>query len=87
MASFPFPLFPSFPQTPRHLEGKSGEHLDLDFANLHETMPANASAARGRRTAPIMLIAVVILLWLLIPQPRRGKQSDRIPFSHVVVEE
>ncbi|KAL9098941.1 MAG: hypothetical protein Q9163_005486 [Psora crenata] len=50
-------------------------------------MPRNSPPARTKRTPVLVFIASALLLWLLYPKARPLKQTDRIPFSHDVVED
>ncbi|KAI4183423.1 MAG: hypothetical protein L6R41_005402 [Letrouitia leprolyta] len=79
--AYPFPRFASAPQTPRYLKGiespSSAESRGLDKHKPHATRWILAALAA---------VILLILFWMrsLASQPR---QTDRIPFTHMDVDE
>lgn len=78
--AYPFPRFASAPQTPQHVQG---------IETPREAMSRSPSYYRRstRRGLIMAVTATAALLWWCGAFSKSSKQTDRIPFSHDLVEE
>lgn len=77
--AYPFPRFASAPQTPQHVQG---------IETPREAMSRNPSRHRSIKRGLIFLVtSTVVLIWWCGAFSKSSKQTDRVPFSHDLVEE
>lgn len=77
--AYPFPRFASAPQTPQHVQG---------IETPREAMSRNPSRHRSIKRGLIFLVtSTVVLIWWCGAFSKSSKQTDRVPFSHDLVED
>ena len=76
---YPFPRSPITAQTPHHLLGIENSR----DAPCRKDKPLVAY----KRTAVIVVIITLVLLWMISPFSTSSNQNDRIPLSHDAIEE
>lgn len=77
--AYPFPRFASAPQTPQHVQG---------IETPRDAISRHTSYRRSLRRGLILLVtSTIALLWWCGSFSKSHKQTDRIPFSHDLVEE
>ncbi|KAI9850093.1 MAG: hypothetical protein M1830_007065, partial [Pleopsidium flavum] len=79
--AYPFPRFSGSPQTPQHVKG-------IESPRSRMSPGPNSPNAAYKRLVIVAVVCIVLFLCIINPfSSKTSKQSDRIPFSHDLVDE
>jgi len=79
--AYPFPRFGGSPQTPQHVKG-------IESPRNRMSHSSNGSIAAYKRLIIITVVCTALFLCIINPfSSKPSKQSDRIPFSHELIDE
>lgn len=77
--AYPFPRLANSPQTPQHLQNSQApKEVMTPKSSFHGTV---------RRTILVVLVILTLFLWWIGAFSKSPRQTDRIPFSHNLVDE